>query len=112
MFAGHPGMEKTEEELQAVNRTGEQIVNLNSVGRHIIWGNRFSESINKLLVAQKNVFSHPKCWHCHCQASDFLHLLSSPNCTPQLSVSLKAKLPVKLISGWDYLMKEMWGKMT
>lgn len=101
-------MEKTEEELQAVNRTGEHILNLNSVGRHIIWGNRFSESINQLVVAQKNVFSHPKCWHHHCQASDFSHLLSSP----QLGVSLKAELPVKLISGWDDLMKEMWGKMA
>lgn len=45
MFAGHACREKTEEELQAVNRTGavlaqEHMVSLNSVGRHshITWG--------------------------------------------------------------------------
>lgn len=112
-------MEKSEEELQAVNGTvgvlaQEHMVNLNSWEDTLTsyGGNRSSGSINQLTVAQKSVCRLHHTGNIRAKQVTPYSLLSSPSCTPQVSVLLKAKVPKKLISGWDDLMKKMWGRMT
>lgn len=91
----------------------KHVVTLNSVRRHshILRGNRSSESINQQVLHRKMSLDIHHVGTFAAKQVTSQSLLSFPNCTPQLSVSLKAKLPLRLISGWDDLMKKMWGRI-